>query len=232
MRYKPEIKKGFFNILSSRPNAKAMIESLESNSELLLFGGCIRDYMEHGFHQIPRDFDIVLSNSDQNLFELLQSINCSMKPNKFGGFKVIIDDLKFDFWHLKDTWAFKNNKVSYNNINDLNKTVFLNIDAAFYNLSNRCLYDEYFTNAINNKVLDIILTENPFPDLNITKAFKLKHKYDLGLSKQLSTYFINWVNKQESKTIALEKLKNVEIKRYKSLSINWDYEYEFNKDKI
>ncbi|MDU9691126.1 hypothetical protein O0Q50_08105 [Priestia aryabhattai] len=226
MEYKPEIKNGFNKILSNRPNAQKMVKSLENQSELLLFGGSIRDYMDNKFNEVPRDFDIVLSNSTLNVLKNIQAIKCSVRSNKFGGYKVLVDDLVFDFWHLEDTWAFKKKIVPFNNISDLNKTVFLNIDAAFYNLNNECFYEKEFLDGLNNKILDIILTENPFPDLNLARAFILKYKYDMKLSKRLSLYFINWINDQKNDSEALNRLRSLEMKRYKTSIVNWSYEYE------
>lgn len=224
MEFMPQIRNDFYDVLSNRPTARNLIRNLEQKSNLLMFGGCIRDYYEHQFYYIPRDFDIVITDLDQELESFLQKFNFNYKRNKFGGYKIIVDDLQFDMWEIENTWAFKENIVEYKRFLDLNKTVFLNIDSIFYDLNKGLLFDEGFSNAMTTSEIDIVLTPNPYPELNIARAFRYKYKYNLKFSNQLQGYLNKWINNFEDKLYAINYLKDIEIKRYKTSIIDWNYE--------
>ncbi|MGI1811739.1 hypothetical protein [Priestia sp. TGN 0903] len=224
MNFLPEIRSGFFNILSSRPRAAKFVTELEKQGELLLFGGCVRDYIEHKFSIMPRDFDIIINNNSNIDLSYFNTKEYNLRKNKFGGYKFYIDGLKFDVWHIKNTWAFKESKVDFEDVNDLAKTVFLNIDALFYNLTTGYLFDEIYENTIKQKVLDIVLQENPYPDLNITRAFKFKQKYNLKFSDELNLYLRKWLEHHDNYVDAINSLKVIEHKRYHEANIDWNKE--------
>ncbi|ALZ59308.1 MULTISPECIES: hypothetical protein [Bacillus cereus group] len=216
-----EIRNEFFRILSNRPNARKLISSLDENAELLLFGGCIRDYIDNRFSEVPRDFDIVINTQGLNVEEYVlgfEKISC--KRNKFGGYKIAADNLKFDIWELDKTWAFKERIIECNEIADLNKTVFLNIDSIFYNLNTGDLYDEDFRNAIANNELDIVLDKNPYPELNLARAFRYKNKYNLRFSDKLNDFIANWMKDFDNKHEATDILKEIELKRYNQSTVD------------
>jgi hypothetical protein len=234
MNHDTKIRKRFFDILSNRPKANDFILQLEKETELLLFGGCVRDYLDHNYEELPRDFDIVVKKDNNfSLKEYIKNTNCFFKENKFGGFKIHLDDLTFDIWEIHKTWAFKEQKVEYKSYIDLNKTVFLNIDSIFYNLNSCNLYNEEYLKAFRNNELDIILDDNPFPDLNITRALKYQSKYNLKFSSKLNDFFVKWLDKHENPLEAINHLKSIEIKRYNNSTINWSNIYnETNNNQL
>ncbi|MGK5511734.1 hypothetical protein [Brevibacillus formosus] len=220
--YFPEIRKNFLEILSNRPYSKQLLSYLEEQGQILLFGGCIREYFDTKYSILPRDFDIVLHDVATNTLENFLSDNSyNVERNKFGGYKIMADDLKFDIWELQNTWAFKARKISFNEVKDLNKTVFLNIDAVHYNLTTEYLSDDGYETARKYKTLDIVLKDNPFPELNFARAIRLMNKYDLTWSENLSEYFNEWVSMHPNKSDAIEKIKQIEVKRYNECSVDW-----------
>lgn len=130
--------------------------------------------------------------------------------------KINVDRLIFDIWHVDQTWAFKENKVDYKELKDLNETVFFNIDAIFYNLTTQELVDKSYSTALETKKLDIVLKDNPLPDLNMTRAIVLSKKYKLAFSDQLNDYFESWLNNHNTQKDAFETLKEIEEYRYKT----------------
>lgn len=221
--YNPDIKHKLYTVLSDQPHAVNLLEKMMNLGEVLLFGGSVRTYFENQFSKLPRDFDIVLNltNSGFNLDDLLFSNEYEIRYNKFGGYKIKVDGLVFDIWLINDTWAFKENKVSFTNLSDLNKTVPYNIDAVFYNLNSKRLYDGGFHEALSNETLDIVLLENPFPGLNITRAFRFKEQYNLKFSNTLWKYLIDWLSQYHDEKGAFDYLKSIELKRYSDGLINW-----------
>ena len=65
---------------------------------------------------------------------------------------------------MKETWAFKEQKVLANEKNYFNKlpdTVFLNMDALVYDLKKDIWNDYLYKEAMKSRVLDIMwLTKN------------------------------------------------------------------------
>ncbi|SES62166.1 hypothetical protein SAMN05216389_10190 [Oceanobacillus limi] len=225
MKYNPKIKESLFRLLSSRPQAMSFIKTLEAEGDLILFGGSVREYLDHEYNEVPRDFDFVI-NTNKDISNLVETFELPYTKNKFGGLKIYLDGLKFDIWRIDETWAFKERKIVFGDISDLRKTVFLNVDALFYNLNNCLLYDEDFSKAMNKSMLDIVLEDNPFPELNIARAFRLKYKYNLDFSKELYSFLEEWLKKFDDIAEALTELRNIEMKRYKQSSVDWVKEFE------
>ena len=213
--FRPEIRDSFERFINSYLNAQKFIDKLEENSEVILFGGAVRDYFENSFKKKPRDIDLVLyPNEKLCLTELLEDNKYEYKVNKFGGYKIKVDNLNFDVWSIDNTWAFKENKVDFNQLQDLNKTVFLSIDAVFYNLTTQKLYNDGYAEVKSEKELDIVLEDNPHPEINIMRARYFQKKYDLSFTDKLNNYFNKWLDNHESKEEAFRTLDLLEVKRY------------------
>lgn len=226
------IKKDFYDVLSNYPQVKDLIKYLEAKSNILLFGGSVRDYDENRFSIIPRDFDVVVDDLDGNLEEIILMFGLAPQKNKFDGYKIRMNNLKIDIWKIQDTWAFKHNKVVYNSKKDLNKTVFLNIDSIFYDLNEDKLIDERFVDREKTGMIDIVLTSNPFPELNLMRAFRFKYKYKLIFSNRLNEYLMNWMKNFENECEAINNLRKTELNRYNKSIIDWDKELKELKEFI
>ena len=180
-------------LLEDYREASNFIDILSKAGELLFFGGSIRDcYINKGFDSLPRDFDIAIKfhselYESQGWFEnLLKEYN--YKKNRFGGFKVLINDIEFDIWDMKNTWAFKEKKIAPTEEN-LTKTVYLNVDGIVYNYNRDLLYYNELNESLLNKIIDIVLQENPQKKLNLLRAMIFKKKYDLNYSEKLINEF-------------------------------------------
>lgn len=225
-----ELKQDFYHVLSIHTTTYQFIKTLEQQCRLLLIGGCIRDYLEHQFRVIPRDFDMVLCDSQLDLQKILKQYHLPYRQNKFGGYKVTSGNFHFDIWEIQHTWAFKTNQVKYQEITDLHKTVFLNIDGVFYDVNHATLYDKGFKEALTTKTLDIVLSKNPYTESNLARALHLKYKYNLRFSKRLQHYFTKWLQQFKSKEDGLYRLKTIEMKRYQTSLVDWDAEIRLVKD--
>ncbi|PHV72211.1 hypothetical protein CS063_01680 [Sporanaerobium hydrogeniformans] len=205
------LSRDFIELMQVYPMAEQMINELSIDNELLLFGGSVREYLESGFRNIPRDFDIVIKKKRKNS---LEDILCKYphKKNRFGGYKVRINSLEFDIWKLEDTWAFVNNKVKASEENLVN-TVFLNLDAIVYNLEKEMLYDEIYKQAKQEQCLNIVLHENPHLDLNILRAINFAEKYNMSLSEELR-YMISELIQENNNYY--ERLYSIQFNHYGS----------------
>jgi len=225
------IKEEIMSLLSDYPDSQNLISELSHLGELLFFGGAIRDYYIHQkYNNMPRDFDIAIkffgnSNDANNQLEKIFQ-NFEYRKNRFGGYKVCIKSLEFDIWDLNNTWAFRENKLEANEEN-LVRSVYLSADSIAYNFNNNILYHEEFEKTMNNKVIDIILEDNPQVNLNLLRALVFKKKYNWDFSIELVEEFKkasraneNIVDELHSLQLShyhSEKLEREEIKKEMSL---------------
>ncbi|MCJ1909962.1 hypothetical protein [Planococcus ruber] len=212
----PQIREKFEGFLSNYKKIYYFIDDLEKKGiDIILFGGIVRNYYENNFSEKPRDIDIVLHSCiDFDFEKYLELNNYSYYINKFGGYKLELDELNIDIWSIEKTWAFKENIITFRNLKDLNKTVFLSTDAIFYNFTSKQLFDNGFLESIQKKEIDIVLEKTPFPEINLVKAFYLKNKFNLNFSSDLSNYYSQWLSKKENKRLAIEELNLLSNKRY------------------
>lgn len=194
------LKEEFYQIVEEHLELKNLISKLSDKGEILLFGGAVRQYLEDGFKNMPRDFDIVINSDDEcDLDECFE--NLEFKKNRYDGYKVNVDELQFDIWRMKNTWAFKEQKVEMKEEN-LPDTVFLNIDSIVYNLNKGKMYCEKYEESLQTKVLDIVLEDNPFVELNLLRAIVFKKKYNMNISENLREYFKRFALKSKEDFVA------------------------------
>lgn len=186
---------------------KNIFYELKGYGDLILFGGAIRDYI---LKKAPRDYDFVI-NTELNIENVFRDL--SYKINRFGGYKLFIDDLVLDIWKLSDTWAFKNGFFSPKPEN-LPKTVFFNIESIAYNTSTQGIYEYKFLEALRTNTLDIVFRENPFKDLCVLRAIVYKIMYSMELSINLSSFISSWHHNTEN---PFDVLLEVQLAHYGSI---------------
>lgn len=189
--------------------SQSVMERIESNeqfniffknilnySDIYLFGGAVRNYLDDEFENI-RDFDFVIEfKNDKDSIAKFISNDLKYKRNRFNGYKIYLNDISIDMWEMKDTWAFSKSKLKPSPENLL-KSVFLNLDSVLYSM-NECTYinecnQQYLSNK-RNKILDIILEDNPCIDLNLLRAIIMQEKYELSFSNSLKKMFLDRYN--------------------------------------
>ncbi|GEM64188.1 hypothetical protein SF1_21700 [Sphingobacterium faecium NBRC 15299] len=168
----------FFNILNER-------------LDLLIFSGVIRDYFLE--HSGPlRDLDLVVRNDFKELENILYSIqDLNYTKNRFGGYKIKINELTIDIWDIKSTWALTEARMNQSFFIEysLIESCFFNFSSIIFEMkSKKFIGSKYFSNFLKEKTLDIVLSNNPFPELCIVNTFYYKSKYKLKISKYLKSY--------------------------------------------
>lgn len=209
---KTTLKSEIFNLLSDYPDSKEFLNHLSEIGELLFFGGSVRDYyIYNNYNNMPRDFDIAikLEPSEELIFESFVEQYCYRK-NRFGGYKVKVENIEFDIWNLKNTWAFKEKKLSTKEEN-LVKSVYLSIDGIAYNFNKDKLYDEELKTTIENNKIDIVLKDNPQKDLNLLRALIFRKRYNLDFSIELKQEYLNSVRAYKD---FYEKLYQLQFSHY------------------
>lgn len=200
--------------LFKHPPALKLYEELEKAGHIYLIGGVLREYRDKKEIQDIRDIDIVIDVKMDEYWEMILK-NYRPRRNKFGEYKIICDGLIVDMWRLQETWAYKNNVLTCNQSEYLQRlpdTVFLNLDAIVYDVRKNSWYDEKYKQAMQDKVIDVVLEQNPEVMLNIVRTFVLKKKYNMVLSEKLKDII------KEQKKIHknfLDDLLNIQFYRYK-----------------
>lgn len=199
--------------------AKILFEKLGELGDIYLIGGVLREIKDNGKVLFLRDIDIVLDTEKENEYEILMS---EYKPekNKFGGYKIQCQDLIVDIWLLRQTWAYsahviKCDKKDYPT--RLPETVFLNMDSIVYDMKNSKWYDDKYREAMETKVLDVVLQENPFLELNIVRSFVIKKKYEMIFSDRLKelirNYFDNCSKRENDVILRLCETQKIRYKK-------------------
>lgn len=185
-------------VFMQEPSAYVFLSKLMSRATVYMFGGAVRDFVD-GKLESARDIDLVIESisNDNDRIDipgyLESSVNVSYKKNRYDGYKIYFNNnFTVDVWNLKDTWAFKNNKLTASATN-LMKSVFLNIDALVYSLNDDLFLENCnvtYIDIINNHFLDIVFDETPYEELNLLRALVFRKRYSLELSPKLNQRFM------------------------------------------
>ncbi|WP_275351602.1 hypothetical protein, partial [Proteus mirabilis] len=169
---------------------------LEEKNDVFLFSGIIRDYFlykDKSSNFNVRDIDIVVSDIDK--FHSIFKNKIQYKKNSFGGLKLYFNDINIDVWQANLTWGLKNipqkNRNTTNIIDILPQTVFFNCSSILFDFQNKKFIendDSSFQLFLDSKTLDIVLEENPLPELCILNTIYYTKKHNLNISSKLADY--------------------------------------------
>lgn len=188
--------RSFFNILNSK-------------LDIIIFSGVIRDFAL-GYLGPVRDLDLVVTKDFDSLEALLQNTKgIRYRKNSFGGFKISISNLEIDIWDINNTWAFNGERMNKSLFIDysLTESCFFNFSSIIFKMKNRkFIGSKYFSEFLKEQKLDIVLSNNPYPELCIINTFYYRKKYDLKLSKYLKSYiYKNFFEIESSKFDSIQR---------------------------
>lgn len=196
----------------------------EGGWNAVVFGGLLRDLVLYGPKAKPRDVDIVVDCSPEELVSHFR--NYQFEQTRFGGLRVQYQLWNFDIWSLRDTWAFKisNIPVSFEN---LPKTTFFNMEAVAADLGSsrgkeRAVYSYGFESAVVSRILDINFEPNPFPQLCIVRALLMAAKHGFLISPRLATYITEQASHTDIDSILRAQAKHYGVPRLRvGQTIHW-----------
>lgn len=198
---------------------KQFIDEISSNCEVLIFSGIIRNFFIKHRGKL-RDLDLVLNKTDNTKIDNYLS-HYTFKKNSFGGYKVLIKDLPIDIWELTTTWALNNYKIELELFNDYNlpNTVFFNFSAIAFNYNTKkFIASENFIKFLETREIDLVLEENPLPQLCIVNTIHYMVKFQLVISDNLKRYYSrNFSNFSE------EDYEKIQIKHFKNILYPYTY---------
>ena len=171
------------------------------SGELYFFGGVLRELALFGRKGFASDIDLVVEGDWSNVRQYLEEHG--VIQNRFGGFRLSIDNWPIDLWHARETWAIRKGFVQYNGIQSLTRTTILNWDAILLDWRSKqviCSKD-YFAH-IHNQIMDVVLSENPNPLGAAVRAFRqLCMNYAKQLTVRAAQYLGRSVQQYSSDTI-------------------------------
>ncbi|WP_368889691.1 hypothetical protein [Morganella morganii] len=192
---------------------------IEEGNDVFLFSGIIRDYFLYKDIRLDfsvRDLDIVVF--DINKFKASIGRKIDYKRNSFGGLKLYFNDINIDIWQADSTWGLNiinETKIDKDIIKTLPETVFFNCSSVLFDFKNEKFIENKnnsFQFFIENKILDIVLEENPLPELCILNTIYYAQKHDLKISEKLAGYVEN-----QFAQIKKERLLSIQRKHFEKI---------------
>lgn len=183
-----------------------------TQTDVYIFSGVIRNYFLGRLD--CRDLDIVVK-SLAPLKELLD-ISPSVHKNQFGGYKIKYSFIEIDIWELDKTWGIQAKNMK-STPESLVNSAFFNFSGILYNLNKHCfIISEPFCYFFNTKEMDLILEDNPCPELCIVNTFYYEQKYSFKISHNLKKWIIReYCNMQDK-----QRLIRVQIHHYSKIYFN------------
>jgi hypothetical protein len=203
----PKITNYLSNLTKSNSSFNKFYKAVIELGVLYMVGGALRD-IKNDIE--PRDLDFIYKGDINSFERVLEDFN--LAKNRFGGYKLSFDNIIVDIWSFNDNWAFKHRLFTHSE-NNIQKGAFYNFDSIVLNINSKKLYSENFNKCLKKRQLDFVsskkgyIDSNPNIELNIVKAFYVKEKYGLQLSKKIERYILNW---KKSEINPPKKLKFIE----------------------
>lgn len=193
------------------------ISILKKRTSVFIFSGIIRDFFLFKNHTPFRDIDLIIED-DLILEDIFQDLN--FKKNSFGGYKIKFNNVDIDLWVIKTTWALNRGqlKFEFDYLNALPKTTFFNFSSIIYSLkSKKFIVGKDFLRFLRDKKIELVLEENPYPDLCIVNSFYYSDKLKLTIGDKLKSYLKS--NYNENK----EYLEPIQLKHFGRILYSEDY---------
>jgi hypothetical protein len=185
------------------------LASAAPQGNVYLFGGVLRDLALFGRAGFHSDVDIVVEGAWEPLSRFLDSVGA--RRNKFGGYRLFAGDWPIDIWNAEDTWAIRENLVTYEGISSLTKTTVLNWDAILMNWrSGAFICSGSYLNTLQARALDVVLEENPNPLGMAVRVFRHLSAKD---AKSIGRHAIEYLERT-TKFYCLDELIRSENESY------------------
>jgi hypothetical protein len=203
-----KLKEGEFALYLNRILSKDVVSflfELSKAGSLYLFSGIIRNYFL-GINEV-RDVDLMIESSED-----INSIisKYQYRLNSYGGYKIYINDMVVDLWHLRDTWALHNAQM----VMDVEleryipNTAFFNFSSILYSFKDQTfIYSKFFLRFLRDKKIDYVFKPNANYALCVVNSFYYEEKLKLALADNLKHYLVK-LNKQYSKDYETVQLKH------------------------
>lgn len=227
-KFNPEL---FLKYLGNRlgEEIQVFLKDLSDLFEVLIFSGIIRDFFINTYGP-ARDLDLVVDGDKISVSNYLDKF--LPVRNSFGGYKITIGSVKVDIWHIEDTWAYSNSKVDFELFQDYNlpNTAFFNFSSVVFDFNNsEFIPSTSFNHFLETKELDMVLKDNPMPQLCIVNTIYYMTKFNLNVSSKLKNYCLQYFEK-----FSEEDFNKVQLKHFNEVKYDYSflktYMHIFNKE--
>lgn len=192
MSFEQDLRRRVVHYLELQTTERRGLRSVVANisarlPDTVIFGGMMREFALGNARNFTSDIDLVSAASSEAIVTAIADYLPTR--NKFGGFRFTVNQRRFDIWALQDTWAFKQGYVSAPSFENLLKTSFFNLDAAFFHLGSRQVTThEGYERWIATSLLEINLESNPRPANMVRRALDLVIENQLTVGNRLARF--------------------------------------------
>ncbi len=182
---------GFVNFLHKDVLGKELsllLDEYTQKSDVYVFSGIIRDFLLKRKKTRVRDVDLVVTAIPD--VDALSKIWKKYKGqrNSFGGAKFQYENISVDVWEMGKTWGIVEKK-EVPSVDALINSSFFNCTAIVFNVKEKVfVYNNHFSDFIENRILDIVYEKNPNQALCVVNSFLYMKKYDVTLSDRLKQW--------------------------------------------
>lgn len=200
----------FFALRDEHKRARVLIDALADAHPSWIFGGMLRDISLFGTDGFTSDIDIVVNSSRETLVETISNLAAvDFHYNKFGGIRFCYQDIDFDIWSLTDTWAFKENLITFEDASSLLKTTLMSWDAVLYDWhAEELICSDNYLNDLSHRHLELVLDHNPNPSGSVSRILRTIFTKQV---KSLGPQLCNFLKKELSKT-NIDTLQRYELR--------------------
>ncbi len=185
-----------------------------ADSTPVVFGSILRGWALDGPNAQVRDLDVVVMDGDFDrvVAEFSERI---VRRTRFGGLVLRVGAWRVDVWPLQETWAIRAGLLREATIDALLRSTFFNIEALALTVRSGpgspelVLADFGALAAISDRLLDVNLEANPYPDLCVIRTFLISSSMGFDLAPRLALYVARHAGHVDS-----ERLDRIQIAHY------------------
>jgi hypothetical protein len=202
MSFDQDLRRRLVHYLDLQTTERRGLSSVVANisaslPDTVIFGGMLREFALGNARKFTSDIDLVSAASSGAIAAAIADYLPTR--NKFGGFRFTVNQRRFDIWALQDTWAFKRGHAGPPSFENLLKTSFFNLDAAFFHLGSRQVTThEGYEQWIATSLLEISLEPNLQPANMVRRALDLVINNQLTVGHRLAQFLAAHANEQDA----------------------------------
>jgi len=180
----------FLNELESYPRLAQLVQQLDDQRGVYVFGGWCRDKIHsyvHNHRVAFTDIDLVIDG------EVDESLFIGLQRTKFGGFRMRLEGHSLvDFWPVKRSFAFSEHLFEPSLENLLRSTVF-DVNSVLFDVNAFRLMEGLALRAIRVRRINFNCVSylRSFADLQAFRALAIARKLGYGLSPDIDAFVAN-----------------------------------------
>lgn len=178
--------------LLMRNNAKELVDYVAQQVPIYVFSGLIRNFLLGYLNN--RDIDLVILDTPHLKLPYSLFKDVYIKKNKFGGYKILIDELTIDVWDIERTWGIIEERMRAS-VYSLIDTAFFNFSAIAYDYHmGKFIISDEFEEFYTTHVMEVVYERNPKKETCIVNALYYADKYEFIIGNSLRKWIVKYYN--------------------------------------